>query len=262
MRIRRNRSDPVAEPASGEYSALLQHLIELRRRLLISFATVGCAFLVLIPFDDRLFAALSAPLLARLPPGAHMIAIHVASPFLTPLKLALIVAFFASVPMLLHQLWGFIAPALYERERKPTLLLLVASTALFYLGMFFAYVAVFPVMFRFFVHAVPNGVTLMADISSYLGFVTKVLIAFGVAFEIPIVVALLTWTGVATPRWFKRQRPYVLIGCFAVGALFAPPDAFSQILLAVPMYLLYEIGILLSGYLIRSGRFREASESP
>lgn len=262
MHIRRNKRTPETEAVSSEYAGLLKHLVELRRRLLISVATVTGVFLVLVPFDGRLFAALSAPLLARLPPGSQMVAIHVASPFLTPLKFALVVAFFVSVPMLLYQTWGFVAPALYRRERKATLLLLVASTGLFYLGMFFAYFAVFPLMFRFFVHAVPANVKIMADISSYLGFVTRVLTAFGIAFEIPVAVALLTWTGVANARWFKRQRPYVLIGCFAVGAFFAPPDVFSQFLLAVPMYVLYELGIVLSAYLSRSSRLSEApSES-
>lgn len=247
--------------AGGEFPALVAHLIELRRRLLICLATVAGVFLVLLPFAKRLFVALASPLLARLPADSHMVAIHVASPFLTPLKLALILAFFISVPMLLYQLWSFIAPALYRHERRIILLLLVGSTALFYLGMTFAYFAVFPVMFGFFVRSTPPDVTIMADISSYLGFVTKVLTAFGMAFEIPIAVSLLTWTGVVTPARLKRQRPYVLIGCFAVGAFFAPPDVFSQFLLAVPMYLLFELGIVLSGYLARTARMREVPEN-
>lgn len=239
---------------------LLRHLIEFRRRLLVAAGTVIGAFLVLLPFADRLFSWLAAPLLARLPAGGRMVAIHIASPFLTPLKFAFIVAFFISVPMLLYQLWGFVAPALYRNERRATLPLLGLSVLLFYAGAAFAYFAVFPVMFRFFVRVVPANVQIMADISSYLGFVTKVLLAFGFAFEIPVAVALLVRTGAVSPRWFKRQRPYVLIGCFAVGAFFAPPDVFSQFLLAVPMYLLYEFGILLSTRLLPRRRLREASE--
>lgn len=255
----KSKSDP--EPGRERAAhPLLGHLIELRRRLLIAAAVLIGVFLLLLPFADRLFEWLAAPLLARLPHGSHMIAIHVASPFLTPMKFAFIVAFFVSVPVLLYQLWGFVAPALYRHERKMTLPLLATSVALFYLGAAFAYFAVFPVMFRFFVHVTPPGVTIMADISSYLGFVTKVLLAFGSAFEIPVAVVLLTWTGAVSIRSLKRKRPYVLIGCFAVGAFFAPPDVFSQFLLAVPMYVLYEFGIFMSRYVARGGRLREAQE--
>lgn len=258
--VLKRAADSSEGAIGGEFPALFHHLVELRRRLLISLATVAGIFVALVPFDDRLFKVLASPLLARLPPHSHMIAIHIASPFLTPLKFALIVAFFVSVPMLLYQLWAFVAPGLYRHERRIVLLLLVGSTALFYLGVTFAYFAVFPVMFAFFVRTTPSGITIMADISSYLGFVTKVLTAFGIAFEIPIAVSLLAWTGVVTVARLKRMRPYALIGCFAVGAFFAPPGIFPQFLLAVPMYLLYELGIFLSGYLRRSSAIREVPE--
>lgn len=250
------RPDSPSDPAGH---TLLKHIVELRRRLIISVATVLVFFLALLPFADRLFEWLARPLLMRLPPASHLVAIHVASPFLTPLKFAFIVAFFISVPILLYELWSFVAPALYRHERRLLVPLMVTSVALFYAGMAFAYFAVFPVMFRFFVRVVPQHVVIMADISSYLGFVSKVFLAFGMAFEIPIAVLLLTWTGVVSIDWLKRQRGYVLIGCFAIGAFFAPPDVFSQFLLAVPMYLLYEGGLLLGRYVGQSGRLRAAS---
>lgn len=233
--------------------------MELRRRLLIGVGTVLALFLALLPFSDKLFEWLAEPLIKRLPPASHLVAIHVASPFLTPLKFTFIVAFFAGVPVLLYQLWGFVAPALYRRERRMMVPLMAASVTLFYCGMAFAYFAVFPVMFRFFVHVVPRNVTIMADISSYLGFVTKVFLAFGMAFEIPVAVVVLSWSGVVSLDSLKRQRGYVLIGCFAIGAFFAPPDVFSQFLLAVPMYLLYECGLLLGRYFGQPARLREAA---
>lgn len=251
---------PPGSASAGAGHALLKHIVELRRRLLIAVGTVLVLFLALLPFADRLFEWLAKPLLERLPPASHLVAIHVAAPFLTPLKFAFIVAFFAGVPVLLYQLWAFVAPALYRHERRMIVPLLATSVALFYCGMAFAYFAVFPVMFRFFVHVVPRNVTIMADISSYLGFVTKVFFAFGVAFEIPVAVVLLSWTGAVSTEWLRRQRGYVLIGCFAVGAFFAPPDVFSQFLLAVPMYLLYECGLLLARYLKQPARLREASD--
>ena len=223
----------------------LDHLLELRQRLLRSIVAVAVLFVPSFVFRDDIYHFVSAPLTAILP-GGNLAAIDVASPFVMPLKLAAFTSFVAAMPYLLHQLWGFVAPGLYLREKKFALPLLASSVLLFYAGMAFAYFVLFPVVFAFFAHAAPEGVTLMTDINRYLTFVLKMFFAFGVAFEIPVATILLVRSGLATADGIARKRPYVIVGCFVVGMLLTPPDPITQVLLAIPVWLLFEIGILLS----------------
>ncbi|MDC9593972.1 Sec-independent protein translocase subunit TatC [Xenorhabdus sp. IM139775] len=235
---------------------LISHLIELRKRILNSLITVLIVFLALVYFSNDIYRLIAAPLMDQLPKGANMIATDVASPFFTPIKLTVMVSVFVSAPMILYQVWAFIAPALYKHERRLIMPLLFSSSVLFYLGMAFAYFVVFPIAFGFFINTVPAGVVISTDISNYLSFVMALFMAFGVSFEIPIAIILLCWSGVVTPESLKRKRPYILVGAFVVGMLLTPPDVFSQTLLAVPMYLLFELGILLSQFYVgkRGGR--------
>ena len=230
---------------------LLYHLIELRDRLLRVVLVVGVVFIVLVPFSNTLFSLLSGPLLAHMPDGSSMIAIEVASPFLIPFKLTLFLALFIAIPYVLYQLWSFVAPGLYKHERRLVFPLLVSSTALFYTGAAFAYFVVFPLAFAFFMGTAPEGVAVMTDISRYLDFVLTLFFAFGAAFEVPIVTILLVWTGVATQQGLREKRPYVIVAAFVVGMLLTPPDIISQTLLAVPVWLLFEVGIYFSGWFIK-----------
>ncbi|MBE8597134.1 Sec-independent protein translocase subunit TatC [Xenorhabdus sp. BG5] len=229
---------------------LISHLIELRKRILNSLITVLVVFLALVYFSNDIYRLIAAPLMEQLPKGANMIATDVASPFFTPIKLTIMVSIFVSAPMILYQVWAFIAPALYKHERRLIMPLLFSSSILFYLGMAFAYFIVFPIAFGFFINTVPAGVVISTDISNYLSFVMALFMAFGVSFEIPIAIILLCWSGVVTPESLKKKRPYILVGAFVVGMLLTPPDVFSQTLLAVPMYLLFEMGILLSQFYV------------
>ncbi len=222
----------------------LAHLVELRQRLLRSLLTLVIGFVPVYYFIDPIFDFVTGPMRAAL--SGEMIATQVASPFLTPLKLAVYVTVFAAVPVLLHQAWGFVSPGLYLREKRFAAPLLVSSTALFYLGMAFAYFAVFPLVFRFFVSSTPTGVDMATDINNYLDFVLKMFFAFGIAFEIPVATVLLAATGLTSARSMARKRPYVIVGCFVVGMLLTPPDVISQVLLAVPAWCLFEAGILLA----------------
>ncbi len=230
----------------GQEQPLIAHLIELRSRLLKIVAVVLVAFLGLAPFADRLYTYLAGPLLEYLPKESSMIAIDVASPFLTPFKLALVIAIFATMPLSLYQVWAFVAPGLYRHERRLLLPLLVASTALFYLGAAFAYFVVLPLVFQFMTATAPQGVAVMTDISRYLDFILTLFFAFGVAFEVPIATILLIWSGITTRAALANKRPYVIVGAFVIGMLLTPPDVISQTLLAVPMWLLYELGLLFS----------------
>ena len=223
----------------------LDHLLELRQRLVRSIASVAVLFVPSFVFRDDIYHFVSAPLTTFLP-GGNMAAIDVASPFVMPLKLAVFTAFIAAMPYVLHQLWGFVAPGLYLREKKFAMPLLASSVLLFYAGMAFAYFVMFPVVFAFFAYVAPEGVTLMTDINRYLDFVLKMFFALGVAFEIPIGTLLLVRSGLATAEGIARKRPYVIVGCFVVGMLLTPPDPVTQILLAIPVWVLFEIGILLS----------------
>lgn len=239
-------------------SSLLSHLQELRTRLLRSVVVVLLVFVALAAFANRLFTLLAQPLLDRLPEGTSMIATEVATPFLTPFKLALVAAIFISIPYLLYQLWTFIAPGLYYQEKRLFVPLLLTSVILFYGGVAFAYFVVFPLMFGFFASVAPEGVAMMTDISAYLDFVLTLFFAFGLAFEVPIAIVLMVWAGVTTPGALAEKRPYVLLGAFVVGMFLTPPDMISQTLLAVPVYLLFEVGILMSRWLVRGWQEVEA----
>ena len=230
--------------------SFLEHLVELRSRLLKACVAVLLVLLVLLPFSRKLYAMLAAPLTAVLPEGSSMIAIDVASPFLTPFKLALLLALIISIPVVLYQLWAFVAPALYRQEKRLARPLLYSAVALFYLGCAFAYFVVFPLVFGFFTRVAPDGVTVMTDISKYLDFVITLFLAFGLTFEVPIATIILVATGMVTVEKLAKMRAYVLVGAFAMGMLLTPPDVISQTLLALPMWLLFEIGLLMCRILL------------
>lgn len=240
---------------------LLSHLVELRSRLLRMVVAVLLVFVCLAPFADQIFTLAADPLMARLPEGTSMIATQVASPFLTPFKLALAVAVFLTVPYLLYQAWAFIAPGLYKQERRLVLPLMSSSIVLFYSGVAFAYYVVFPLMFGFFTAAAPTGVTVMTDIAAYLDFVLALFFAFGIAFEVPVATVLAVWAGFTTPAKLAAKRPYVLLGAFVVGMLLTPPDIISQTLLAVPVYILFEAGIVMARIMVPGHREVEAQQS-
>ncbi len=238
---------------------LVAHLTELRTRLLRCVVAVLVIFAGLFYFAQDIYALVAAPLRAYLPEGATMIATGVASPFLTPFKLTMVVSLFLSMPVILQQIWGFIAPGLYKHEKRIAIPLLISSVVLFYAGMAFAYFVVFPIMFGFFASVTPVGVEMMTDIGQYLDFVLTLFFAFGVAFEIPIATFLLVWTGIVDVATLRKSRPYVIVGCFLVGMLLTPPDIFSQTLLAIPMWFLFEVGVLF-GSLIQKEREAEAAK--
>ncbi len=252
-----NPSAPQEE--SDQEQPFLAHLMELRDRLLRMVVAVVLVFLVLFPFANDLYTLIAEPIRAQLPEGSVMIATQVASPFLTPFKLALIAAVFLAMPYLLFQLWGFVAPGLYQHEKRFALPLLVSSILLFYLGMAFAYFVVFPLVFAFFASVTPQDVAQMPDIAFYLEFVLKLFFAFGIAFEIPIATVLLVAVGITTPEQLADKRPYVIVGVFVVGMLLTPPDVISQTLLAIPMWMLYEAGIFFSRFFVQS---EEEPEGP
>ncbi len=233
---------------------LISHLIELRKRLLNCIIAVFVIFLCLVYFANDIYHAVASPLISQMPAGASMIATDVASPFFTPIKLTIIVSVFLAVPVILYQVWAFVAPALYRHERKLVMPLLFSSTLLFYVGVAFAYFIVFPLAFGFFAKTAPQGVTIATDITNYLDFVMTIFMAFGVAFEVPIAIVLICWTGITTPDDLKKKRPYILVGAFVVGMLLTPPDVFSQTLLAIPMYCLFEVGVFFSRYYVGKGR--------
>lgn len=230
---------------------LITHLLELRTRLIRTLLVILVVFLAIYPFREPLYSLLAGPLRDALPEGATMIATQVATPFLVPLKLALVAAFFVSVPYILYQLWAFVAPGLYRHERRLVVPLLVSSSLLFYLGMAFAFFVVFPLVFAFFSAATPEGVSMMTDINEYLSFVLMLFFAFGAAFEVPVATILLVYTGVTTKQALASKRPYVIVAAFVVGMLLTPPDVISQVLLAVPVWLLFELGVIFSGYFVR-----------
>jgi len=251
-------ADPQSENQnreSGAEATFLSHLIELRNRLFYAMLGVGAVCLALLPFANEVYAFIAQPLLAKMPQGTTMIATEVASPFMTPIKLVFLVSLIAAAPWVLYQVWAFIAPGLYRHERRLVVPLLLSSTLLFYAGMAFAYFIVFPIVFEFFIATAPPGVTVMTDIRAYLDFVFGMFFAFGVAFEVPVAVVLLARIGVLNPRTLAQKRPYVLLGIFIIAAILTPPDVFSQSFLAVPMYALFEIGLVFAH---RAYREREA----
>ncbi len=229
----------------------ISHLIELRDRLLRVVLCVLAVFLALAAYANEIYSLLAGPLMKHLPANSTMIAIDPASPFFTPFKLALVAAAFLSVPFILYQFWAFVAPGLYQRERRMILPLLVASTLLFYLGVAFAYFVVFPLVFGFLTASAPEGVAVMTDITKYLDFVLTLFFAFGICFEVPIFTIVMVWTGLTTPASLAEKRPYVVVGAFIIGAFLTPPDAISQTLLAVPMWMLFELGLLFSKFFVQ-----------
>lgn len=246
--------------ADEDTQPLISHLIELRKRLLNSIICVLAVFIALVYFANDIYQLVSAPLIKQLPVGASMIATDVASPFFTPIKLTMIVSVFVAAPLVLYQVWAFVAPALYKHERRLMMPLLVSSSLLFYAGMAFAYFVVFPLAFGFFAKTAPAGVLIATDINNYLDFVMALFMAFGISFEVPVAIVLLCWSGVVTPEDLKKKRPYILVGAFVVGMLLTPPDVFSQTLLAIPMYLLFEIGVFFSRFYVGKGRRTETEE--
>jgi len=242
-------------------NSLIAHLIELRGRVLKAVVSVFVVFLCLVYFAQDLYHWLATPLLETLPENAQMIATDVASPFFAPFKLTMVLSFFIAIPVVLYQIWGFVAPGLYKNEKRLVVPLLVSSTLLFYLGMAFAYYVVFPLAFSFFTSVAPEGVVINTDISSYLNFVLKIFFAFGLAFEIPVAVVLMCWTGVTTPDALRAKRPYVIVGVFVLGMLLTPPDIISQTLLAIPMWILYEFGIVVGSIYTRKKADQEQQDN-
>jgi sec-independent protein translocase protein TatC len=227
---------------------LIAHLIELRSRLLNSAIVLLLAFLCLFPWSADLYAMLAHPLLSRLPQGGQMIATDVTTPFFVPLKVTMMAAFLIALPYILFQGWRFVAPGLYSHEKKLVLPLIIASTLLFFCGMAFAYFVVFPVVFTFIVASAPHGVAVMTDIDKYLSFVLSMFLAFGITFQVPVIVVVLVRMGVVSVAKLREVRPYMFVGAFVVGAIFTPPDVVSQCMLAIPLWLLYEAGIVVAGW--------------
>lgn len=244
-------SVPPDTQEGGEEQSFFSHLIELRERLLKAIAAVAVVLLCLIPFANKLYALLARPLLAHLPKGGQMVAIDVASPFFTPLKLAFFTALFIAMPVVLYQAWAFVAPGLYRHEKRLATPLLISSVLLFYLGCAFAYFLVLPMVFGFLAGITPEGVAMMTDISHYLDFVLVMFLAFGCCFEVPVAVVILVALGWVTPDQLAKSRGYVIVGAFVVAAVLTPPDILSQTLLAVPMCILFELGVLAARALAR-----------
>jgi sec-independent protein translocase protein TatC len=255
------KSDDLQTDTSYPEMPLIEHLLELRNRLLKMVLAVIICFAAIYPFANELYLWLSEPLRSLLPVGQTMIATDVASPFFAPLKLALVLSVFAAIPIILYQLWSFIAPGLYAHEKRLAFPLLFSSILLFYLGAAFAYYVVFPLVFGFFTAIGPEGIVQLPDITSYLNFVLKMFFAFGVAFEIPIATVLLILTGMTTAEDLAAKRPYVVVACFIIGMLLTPPDIISQTLLAVPMWILFEFGIIFGRLARREVSEPESAES-
>lgn len=256
----RKMSAPQSSDTPAPEQPFMSHLLELRDRILRMVVAIFVVFLGLFPFANDIYIFVAEPLMARLPDGTSMIATGVAAPFLTPFKLSLMASVFVSMPFILYQFWAFVAPGLYQHEKKLVIPLLVSSSFLFYLGMLFAYYVVFPLVFAFFIGTTPDGVAVMTDISEYLDFILTLFFAFGVAFEVPIATILVVWMGMTTPRDLGRKRPYVIVGAFVIGMVLTPPDVISQTLLALPMWVLFEAGILFSKFFVRAEEERESDE--
>ncbi len=243
---------PESEAEIDLQQGLFSHLLELRSRLLKAAVSVFVVLIALVPFANRLYSELAAPLVARLPQGAHLIATEVASPFVTPLKLAAYTAMFICMPVILYQLWAFVSPGLYKKEKRLARPLLVAALALFYIGCAFAYFLVLPAAFRFLTAVTPEGVEMMTDITHYLDFVMLMFFAFGLCFEVPVAVVILAATGIVSLAKLRSSRRYAIVGAFAISALITPPDITSMIMLAIPMCFLYEAGILAVRWLVKA----------
>ncbi|MES9961804.1 MAG: twin-arginine translocase subunit TatC [Sedimenticola sp.] len=254
------QSNDPAGNGSLQEQPFVSHLIELRDRLMKAVVAVIIIFLCLFPFANDIYQLVSAPLLAKLPEGDQMIATGVISPFLAPFKLALVAAIFFAMPFLLYQLWAFIAPGLYKHEKKVLIPMVGSSAILFYLGAAFAFYVVFPLVFAFMVATTPDGVNMAPDITQYLEFVLTLFFAFGLAFEVPIATIILVWMGVTTPESLANKRPYIIVGAFCIGMLLTPPDVISQTLLALPMWILFEVGLFFSRVVYKDRQRRLAAE--
>ena len=252
----------MTAPADDAGASLLDHMIELRARLLRAVAGLLLLFVALLPFANRLYAWLAQPLLDKLPAGGQLIAVEVASPFFAPLKLAFFVAVVVAMPWLLYQAWAFVAPGLYKREKRLALPLLASALALFYAGCAFAYFIVLPAVFAFLQKVTPAGVAMMTDINAYLDFVLVIFLAFGASFELPVALVILVLLGWVTPAQLREWRGYAIVGIFVVAAVITPPDVVSQLLLALPMVALYELGILAARAGTRSGDARRGDAAP
>ena len=248
----------ASQDIDGKEQSLLDHLIELRDRLLHMVLAVLILFLALFPFSEQIFTAVAQPLLALMPEGTSMIATSVTSPFLVPFKLVLLLAVLLAVPYLLHQMWAFVAPGLYSHEKRLAAPLLVSSVFLFYCGIAFAYFVVFPLLFAFFIAVAPEGVSVMTDIGQYLDFIIAIFFAFGIAFEVPVATFLLILAGATTADKMAKKRPYIIVGAFVIGMMLTPPDVISQSLLAIPMWALFEIGLILSRIFIKPKQVDES----
>ncbi|SQF95748.1 Sec-independent protein translocase subunit TatC [Paucimonas lemoignei] len=236
------------------------HLRKLRSVLVRSILVIVVLFVGLFPFAQKIYTFIAAPLRVFLPEGATMIATSVTSPLMAPIKLTMMIALFLAMPMILHQVWGLIAPAVYRQERRTAICMMIASVSLFYGGMAFAFYLVFPMMFGFFASVTPDGVEMMTDIGLYLDFILALFLAFGLAFQIPVATFLIIWAGITDVQTLSKSRPYVIVGCFVVGMLLTPPDVFSQTLLAVPMWMLFELGLLASRTISRPQQESESTQ--
>ncbi len=230
------------------HTGFVGHLIELRNRLMKALLSILLIFIALVYFANDIYSFVAAPLIANLPSTATMIATDVTAPFFAPFKLTLFVALFAAIPMILHQVWSFIAPGLYQHEKRMLMPILASSILLFYSGIAFCYFVVLPIILGFFTNTGPDMMTLAPDISSYLSFALKLFFAFGIAFEIPVAIMLLCWSGATTTKSLKEKRPYIVVGVFVIAMFLTPPDVLSQTLLALPMLLLFELGIILAAF--------------
>jgi len=248
------------QPEDDREQSFMEHLIELRSRLLKACFAVLVVLICLLPFSRQLYKLLASPMLAQLPDGSSMIAIDVASPFLAPFKLSLLLSVILAIPVVLYQLWAFVAPALFRHEKRLARPLLFSSVLLFYLGCAFAYFVVFPLVFGFMNRVAPEGVAVMTDISRYLDFVITLFLAFGITFEVPVATIILVATGLVSTDKLIAARPYVIVGAFAIGMLLTPPDVISQTLLAVPMWLLFETGIFFARILLPQRAGSEKSD--
>jgi sec-independent protein translocase protein TatC len=242
----------------SEQETFISHLIELRDRILRALIAFAVVFSCLFLFAQDLYTLVAGPMLGALPKGKEMLATGVASPFFIPVKVTMMCAFVVALPYILYQAWAFVAPGLYAHEKKLVLPLVVSSTLLFLCGMAFAYFLVLPTVFRFLASFTPEGVSFAPDIAQYLDFVLTLLVAFGLAFQVPVAVVVLVWIGVMSVEKLKEIRPYVIVGAFVIGAIFTPPDVISQLMLAIPMWLLYELGIIVAGFIGRRAAQQES----
>lgn len=259
-----NTANEPEQPTAQETEksvTLFDHLLELRTKLLRAMLGVLLIFCCLVYFAQDIYQYLAQPLLKTMPLGAQMIATDVASPFFAPFKLTIVLSVFIAMPHILYQMWSFIAPGLYRNEKKLIAPLMLGSTLLFYSGIAFAYFIVFPVVFAFFTSVAPEGVVIATDISSYLDFVLKLFFAFGAAFEIPIAVILMCWSGITSPASLRKKRPYVVVGAFVIGMLLTPPDIISQSMLAIPMLILFELGVVIASVYHKEDENLEEEES-